>query len=501
MKKVWKLIVLPIMLVCLLWLQSSLVEASEKGQIKDGVFAGLSEEDKALELSGMTADQAREAIEGYVTKLREIPITLVAGGGRQVTVSAGELGLAWDNPQIVDQALHLGTQGNVVQRYKMLKDLEHDNQVLVMEFSVSDEAVRTVLTEQCAVYDQEAVDMALVRENKVFSVVEGQPGYALNVEESLSQVMAFLENDWDFQSVRLELEVDVTEPRGTREELLQVQDILGTFSTSFKTSNANRQGNINVASEKINGILLYPGDEFSSIQVAGPFSQANGYFKAGAFLNGKVVESYGGGICQVTTTLYAAVLRAELDVTMRYNHSMIVSYVEPSEDAAIASSAGKDFKFVNNTDYPVYIEGYTTKDRELVFNIYGVETRPATRTVEYVPEILEEIPPSADVITVDAGKPIGYIEVDSAHTGYKSRLWKVVKENGAEVSREKMNSSSYKMTPKSAVVGVATADPNAYNEIMAAIGTGSIAHVKNVIAVLTQTPMVEAPVTEPEPQQ
>lgn len=111
----------------------------------------------------------------------------------------------------------------------------------------------------------------------------------------------------------------------------------------------------------IDGTLLYPGDEFSTYETVAPFSEANGYYMAGSYLNGKVVDSIGGGICQVSTTLYNAVLLAELDVTMRYNHSMVVSYVDPSADAAIAESSGKDFKFVNNTDYPIYIEGTVSR--------------------------------------------------------------------------------------------------------------------------------------------
>ena len=96
-----------------------------------------------------------------------------------------------------------------------------------------------------------------------------------------------------------------------------------------------------------------------------------------------------------------------------------------------------------------------------------------------------------DQIYVDAAQPVGYVVVESAHTGYKAKLWKVVTENGVEVSREQVNSSNYKMTPRSATVGVATGDPVAQAEIMAAIGTSSIDHVKNVIAILTAPPATE----------
>lgn len=186
----------------------------------------------------------------------------------------------------------------------------------------------------------------------------------------------------------------------------------------------------------------------------------------------------------MSTTLYNAVLLSELEVSERHNHSMIVGYVDPSADAAIAESAGKDFKFINTTGYPIYIEG-RTKDKNITFTIYGKETRDAGHSVRYESEVLEVINPPADLIYADASQPIGYIVKDSAHIGYKAKLWKIVYEDGKEVSRTQVNSSNYKMVPRSATVGTATSDPQAYEEIMAAIGTGNVDHVQNVIALLT----------------
>ena len=102
----------------------------------------------------------------------------------------------------------------------------------------------------------------------------------------------------------------------------------------------------------------------------------------------------------------------------------------------------------------------------------------------YESEVLETISPGAEVIKQDGSQPIGSVSVQSAHTGYKARLWKVVTENGEEVSREQVNSSSYQMTPRTATVGTATSDPNAYNELQAAIATGSIDHVRSVAQAL-----------------
>ena len=444
--------------------------------------AGVYVEDISLE--GMTAQEAQEAVEAYIASLEPIEITLVAAGGQEVLTTAGELGISWGNPEILQEALALGTKGNIVQRYKVLKDLEYENKVYPIELEFDITAINRILTEQCSQYDREAVDAGLSRENGEFVVQEGQEGYLLDVEQSIDTIYELLTGDWNREPCSITLNIEVSEPRGTAEELRQVKDVLGTFTTSYSTSNSSRSANVANGCRLIDGTLLYPGDEFSCYDAVSPFTERNGYYMAGSYLNGKVVDSLGGGICQVSTTLYNAVLLAELDVTERHNHSMIVTYVDPSADAAIAESSGKDFKFVNSTDYPVYIEGHTSSDKKITFTIYGVETRDEGHSVQYVSEVLETIRPESEVLYPDATLPVGVVNITGAHIGYKARLWKVVKENGVEVSREVINTSTYKMVPRSAVVGISTPDPNAYNVLMEAIATNDINHVRNTASIL-----------------
>lgn len=452
--------------------------------IKSGIYAG------EIDLSGKTGVEAKAAVEAYVEDLKTVEITLEAAGGREVIVTAADLGIVWANPELVEEARLLGRTGNIIERYKVLKDLEYENYVFDIKLDFDVTSIDSILAEKCVKYDQKAVNMGLKRENGQFQVVEGQIGYMLDVEASIDKIYNYLTGEWDGQPCSIALDIAVDEPLGSAEELAAVTDVLGTFTTSYSTSGPSRSANVENGCRLIDGITLYPGEEFSTYQNVSPFSAANGYYMAGSYLNGKVVDSLGGGICQVSTTLYNAVLKAELEVTERHNHSMIVSYVDPSADAAIAESSGKDFRFVNNTDYPIYIEGYT-QGKKITFNIYGKESRDAGRSVRYESEILETIAPSPDQIYASDTQPLGYIVTDSAHTGYKAKLWKIVTENGVEVSREQVNSSSYKMTPRSATVGTSTPDANAHNEIMAAIGTGSIDHVKNVIAMLTTPQPVE----------
>ena len=466
-------------------------QAKDGGTIKKGIYAGN------IELSGMTEEEATQAVQGFVDGLQGVEIKLLAAGDREVVATAGQFGIEWANPELVQEAMEVGTHGNVIQRYKVMKDLEHNNLIYKIEISFDLQAISDFLTYNCCQYDIDAVDWSLVREDGEFRIVEGAVGYALDVETSIDNVYEYLIGEWDYKPCTIGLDVKVKEPRGSVEELSKVQDVLGSFTTMYSVSVYGRKANVENGCELMDGTLLYPGDEFSAHEAAAPFTEQNGYYMAGSYINGKVVDSVGGGICQVSTTLYNAVLRAELEVKKRYNHSMTVSYVDVSADAALAESSGKDFVFVNSSEYPIYIEGIA-KDRKLTFNIYGVENRPANREVRYESEVLEVTEPSADQIFTDANQPIGYIVVESAYTGYKARLWKVVLVDGEEVSRTQVNSSNYKMVPRSATVGIATADENAYNEIMAAVGTSNIDYVKNVIAALTAPPVSEVPEYEDE---
>ncbi len=433
-----------------------------------------------MNLSGLSAGEARDKVNAYVDSFGDAQITLNAVEGGTISTTASELGLKWGNESILDEAANFGRDGDVLRCYKELKDLEYKNKVYKVEFEFDKNKIRTLIEENADQYNQEAVNATLVKTEDGFKITEGQTGVAVDVQASTDAVYDHLMADWNGENCSIDLVVTTQEPKGSEEDLAKVKDVLGTFTTSYSTSGGARSGNVVNGCNLINGTTLYPGDEFSAYEAVSPFSQENGYYMAASYLNGQVVDSLGGGICQVTTTLYNAVLLSELEVTERYNHSMIVTYVDPSADAAIAESSGKDFKFKNNLEYPVYIEGITTPEKQVTFTIYGVETRDSAREVAYESVILEKTVPDTEVINVDEGQPVGYCSVQSAHIGYKAQLWKVVRENGVEVSREQINSSSYMKTPRSATVGVASPDEGARNAILAAVATNSIDEVKAV---------------------
>ena len=467
-------------------LQTDKVQAQEEDFIAEGVYAG------ELELSGMTVSQAKDTVQTYVTALGEKQITLMAVQGNEVTIPASELQLNWANPEIIEEAVSLGKEGSLIARYKAHKDLQTENKVYPIKVEINPGTLKSLLEEQCASFDIPAVNAHLTRVDGAFVIEDGQIGYKLDVDASVQAVSDYIRNAWNHQDDSIDLVVIMDEPEGSADTLAKVKDVLGTFTTSYKSSNANRCGNIATGCKHINGATIYPGETFSVGEAVTPFSVANGYYMAGSYLNGQVVDSLGGGICQVSTTLYNAVLLSELQVDERYNHSMIVSYVDPSADAAIAWDSGKDLKFTNNTDYPIYIEGIT-ENKTITFTIYGVETRPANRKIRFESVVLEKNVPAEEKIFADASKPIGFVATQSAHIGYKAQLWKVVTVDGEQTERTQINSSSYKATPRQATVGVATGDPNAYNHMMAAIATGSIDQVKATAAAIQAAQQAAVP--------
>jgi Uncharacterized vancomycin resistance protein len=449
----------------------ALAKEKEDPTIHSGVFAD------EVDLSGMTEAEAEAELAAYINRLGDETLTLEIFD-EQVEVTLGDLGLGCTNLNVIEEAAQLGKTGNVIKRYKERKDLEHENKVYELNWMLDSDLIRDFVSTECVKFDSEAKDATLKRENGTFQIVDGNTGTKLDVEGSIQAIQDYIENDWDKENGRITLPVETDYPRGSREELSRVKDVLGTFTTSYSTSGPSRSQNVSNGARLINGTVLYPGDTFSTYEVVSPFTTANGYEMAGSYLNGKVVDSLGGGICQVSTTLYNAVLLSELEVVERSNHSMIVTYVDPSADAAIAGTY-KDFKFKNDSDAPIYIEGVTA-NKQITFTIYGEETRPSTRTVKYVSQPLSTTVPGA-VIIADPGQPIGYRAAESAHRGMQAELYKHVYVNGVEESVSKVNKSTYNASPRTVVIGVA-GDPEMSAELIEAVATQDEGVVNAVLA-------------------
>lgn len=432
-----------------------------------------------VNVSGMTKEEAKKAVNDYISEKAEEKITLTIEG-EKLEVSRGDLGVAWKNEEVIDEAMSLGKSGNLIEKYKAIKDLEFENKVYEITYTADPALIQTIITEECTKFNKEAVNMGLKKTSSGFQVLEGEKGVVVDESAAPEKILTFIEEEYNGQETSIEIPTKITEPEGSAEELAKVKDLLGGFSTSFKSSNSSRSTNVRTGAGHIDGTVLYPGETFSTYEYVNPFTVENGYAMAGSYLNGKVVDSLGGGICQVSSTLYNAVLLAELEVVERSPHSMMVSYVQPSADAAIAGTY-KDFKFKNSTDAPIYIEAYTTDDKQLVFNIYGEETRPSNRTISYTNKVLENIP-AATQLVADGGQGIGYRVVESGHNGCRAELYKNVYIDGVLQSSEKVNKSSYQVSNRTVIYGI-NGDPDQSARLQECIAAGDEAGANAVIGM------------------
>lgn len=409
-----------------------------------------------VDVSLMTGEQARAAVSEYVESLRNKRVAVMVGNNI-IQTDLRNLGYTTDYSDAVMQALRFGKSGNLIKRYKELKDIEQGSVVLPLAYTFDNQKIIDWIGTNVSAYNIAPVNASISRENGVFKYTDEIVGSKVNIEQT-SQIVSDAINNWIRQDIIVEASMEEDMPLYTRANVELCNTILGSFTTDYSSSAAGRASNLANGARLINNLVLYPGDVFSAYKVLTPFTEDNGYYIAGAYLNGQVVDSVGGGACQVTTTLYNAVLAAELEVVERMPHSMTISYVDLSRDAAIAGTY-KDFKFKNNTDAPIVIEA-ATKNRKISFKIWGHETRDTkNRRVEYETKIISKTNPPADKITEDPTKPKTYRKVtQSAHTGYKAQLYKIVYENNREVSRTLVNTSTYKAEPQYVTIGTKEVD-------------------------------------------
>ncbi len=430
-----------------------------------------------VDVSGMTEEEARTALSGVMSGLSDSEITFNAGDNT-VTAKASEVGLSLVNHDVFKLAANYGSTGNLLERYRVSKAIANgEKKDFSLVFTCDEDTLRAFLEANNNVLSTEEKDGTLKHDGDGFSFVAGTEGVAVDIDASVPEVKSQIESEFNGENMSVSLVTTITEPRGTAEQLSAIQDMLGTFTTSLAGSDSGRKQNVANGASLLNGIVLYPGDEISLGDTMAPYTAENGYALAGAYENGQTVQSIGGGICQVSTTVYNAVLLSELAVEERSAHSMTVGYVKPSMDAALAEGV-KDFKFKNNQEYPILLE--VTVDDDITATIYGKETRDPNRTLEFESVVTSETPAPKTYNAVM--QPIGYVQQTSkGHTGYTAELWKIVKENGVEVSRTQVNSSKYKPSPASYDIGVIGADDAATQAAVAAVSSQDEATVNAVV--------------------
>lgn len=270
------------------------------------------------------------------------------------------------------------------------------------------------------------------KDNDRFLFTGAEEGQALDQEKLVADILAALKRK-DFDA-RLTASMNVVEPEFSEETAKEKYKTISSFTTKT-TSNSKRNTNVKLSAEAINGTILQPGEEFSFNDTVGQRTEAKGYKGAAAYNNGEVVEEIGGGVCQTSSTLYNAVLKAGLKTTKRQSHTYEPSYVTPGTDATVSWN-GPDYRFVNNSSAAIGIRARYS-DQTVTVSIYGVPVLEEGVTYALKSKKLKDIDPPAPTYEEDPTLELNVEKVKSA--GSKGSYWETrleIKKGDEVISQE-----------------------------------------------------------------
>ena len=409
-------------------------------------YAGIS-------LEGKTLEEAKSEIADYITD-RETRYMAWNILGNIYEYSASSFGVTCTNSDTVSQLDDLMLSGNIVEQYKKQKDLDESPVDLGLQFSMDTQTLHDTVSQYTTSLSRNVSNASVKRENAQFVVTEAVNGIAFDTEAIYNELLAQISDYSTADPISYTFPYTETPATYTSADFAFSELPLGSFYTDG-LGDDNRRKNIIRAAQGMNGRVFYPGETISALDLYGAVTTENGYAEAPGYNQGKVEMVVGGGVCQVTTTLYNAVLRAELDVAYRKNHSMMVNYVYPGMDAMVSPQDNADFKFVNSSNHPIYIEAYVTGDR-ICINIWGIEERAENRSVRFRTEILSISWPSTlyNIVVNDQECQTGEVRVNykhkvetEVHPAVSCVSYKQVYIDGQLVEETELNRDTYKESP------------------------------------------------------
>ncbi|MCL5058217.1 MAG: VanW family protein [Actinobacteria bacterium] len=398
-----------------------------------------------INLGGMAPETAGEILRAKVGALGKDSITLVSGD-RQWKIPLERVGAVCDYREAVEEAFAVGHSGPFARRLSELLGSKAQSTVIPLRMEFNREALKRELEKINTEYSIKPGDAKLVLEDERIKIVPTAYGNEMDIEGTMSRILALQADSFDINS----LSSKTTAPPVKDEDIADLTDIIGECTTRFETGSAGRAGNIARASEQIDGRLIRPGEVFTYNAVISPVNGTNGYHKAPVIVGDQLIDDYGGGVCQVSTTLYGAVLLAGLEIVERHPHSKPVKYVSPGLDATVVEGV-IDFKVRNNLASPVYIISSAVKDRGYVkVIIAGKKEGSSFYRIE--PQV-KTISPGIVIKSNPRLKRGQSMVIDPGSPGFEALVYRV-SVNGDNEERELISKDYYQPEPKIVEVGV-----------------------------------------------
>lgn len=435
-----------------------------------------------IDVSELSKSEAKEKLSETFEQIQNTDITLIAEDF-ETYIKPSEINLEYDIDAAINYAFSIGKAGNIFSDNYDIFDAMVNGVNITPTYSLDDESLHTLLDKLSKELPNAVVESSYYIEGSNLIITKGSDGEIVNTTSTANNIrekltdLSFLSEpitlslspqspaEVDLDSIYNEIHKDATDAYYTTNPYVvypsangidfaitlqeaktslsesekectiplktsypsvttnmlgreAFPDLLATFSTKYATSNTNRTTNLKLAANKVNGTVLLPEETFSYNTVVGERTIAAGYKEAAIYVNGEVVDGLGGGICQISTTLFNAVLLSNLKIVELHNHQFVPSYVTAGRDATVVYGT-KDFQFSNSRSHAIKIECSVSKGI-VTFNIYGVKEEN-----EYDVQISASI----------TSQTSSYI---------KSTTYRILKQNGQTVSKEKIYNCTYK---------------------------------------------------------
>ncbi len=406
-----------------------------------------------IHVGDMTVEEARQALSSTHTTLDNAFSVTVAIGNKTWTLDPSNVPAARDLGNVLEKAYAIGRSNTTEiqttlrtpfrQRADTAVALRSSGVNLTTTATYDKAAVRNIVSEITAYVTRDPIDAQIQSfdyNTRTFSFTESQPGVTIDSELLYQRIVNALDR-WE-KGVTVTVDPVITEPAVTTADMMDRFTLIAAYTTKT-TSESNRNTNIRLACEAINGTALLPGETFSFNEATGQRTTAKGYKSAGAIAAGQSIEEVGGGICQVSSTIFNAVARANLEITSRSPHAWPSTYVNIGEDATV-NWPNLDFKFRNNTNSPIFLITYY-KDRQMSAEIWGLSLGEGV-TIDLESTITKTTqPPSEPKYVFNEELEYGFSETTvKARTGYVVETYKVWYKDGVETKRELLHKSTYK---------------------------------------------------------
>lgn len=435
--------------IIILFSAVSIIAANAAFMVRDEIYSGVTVGD--IPVGGLSVRAAQQKILGiFKERTGKSPIILIYQD-QSWPVSSEDIELNIDAVDLANQAYNVGRTGNIFNRLQERFLVINHGHFLPLIVNYNQDKLTAIINTIAKSINREPRNASLKQSGSEISIIPEVTGRKVDVAKTIADITSQLNNHISFTA---KITVNEAMPLIVPQDFADIDGVIATYTTQFDPSNDNRVQNIILAAQNINNILVHPGEVLSFNTSVGPRLAEYGYKEAPAFISGKLVPDWGGGVCQVTSTLYNAVLLADMEIVERTSHYRPPGYVPLGRDATVADNL-LDFKFKNNSPYNIYISSELAKG-SITINIYGkrgtdkadIQILATNKRVLEPNTIIKQDP------AIELGREV--IEVEG-QSGFQITTYRIKKMNGQEVSREFLATDEF--PPEDRVLRVGTKVP------------------------------------------